>query len=65
VGGSAVTGGRGSVGRTVVGALVIATITDMLLLLGASTGMQIFVKGLIVIVVVVLLHLARREGRSS
>jgi ribose/xylose/arabinose/galactoside ABC-type transport system permease subunit len=65
VGGSAVTGGRGSVGRTVIGALVIATITDMLLLLGASTGMQILVKGLIVIVFVVLLHLSRREGRSS
>jgi len=64
VGGSAVTGGWGSVGRTVIGALIIATITDMLLLVGASTGMQIFVKGLIVTVVVVLLHLARRERRS-
>jgi len=65
VGGTAVTGGMGSVGRTVIGALIIATITDMLLLQGASTGMQILVKGLIVIVVVVLLHLARREGRMS
>ncbi|HET7717429.1 MAG TPA: ABC transporter permease [Bauldia sp.] len=65
VGGTAVTGGRGSVGRTVIGALIIATITDMLLLQGASTGMQILVKGLIVIVVVVLLHLARHEGRMS
>jgi ribose transport system permease protein len=64
VGGSAVTGGWGSVGRTVIGALIIATITDMLLLMGASTGMQIFVKGIIVTVVVVLLHLARRERRS-
>jgi ribose/xylose/arabinose/galactoside ABC-type transport system permease subunit len=64
VGGSAVTGGRGSVGRTVIGTLIIATITDMLLLVGADTGMQIFVKGLIVTVVVVLLHLARRERRS-
>jgi ribose/xylose/arabinose/galactoside ABC-type transport system permease subunit len=65
VGGTAVTGGRGSVGRTVVGALIIATISDMLLLRGASTGVQILVKGLIVIVVVVLLHLARPEGRTS
>jgi ribose/xylose/arabinose/galactoside ABC-type transport system permease subunit len=64
VGGSAVTGGWGSVGRTVVGALIIATVTDMLLLVGASTGMQILVKGLIVTAVVVLLHLARRERRS-
>ena len=65
VGGNAVTGGRGSVGRTVIGALIIATISDMLLLLGASTGMQIFVKGVIVLVVVVLLHLTRRDGRGS
>jgi ribose/xylose/arabinose/galactoside ABC-type transport system permease subunit len=64
VGGSAVTGGWGSVGRTVIGALIIATVTDMLLLVGASTGMQILVKGLIVIMVVVLLHLSRRERRS-
>jgi len=64
VGGSAVTGGWGSVGRTVIGALIIATVTDMLLLVGASTGMQILVKGLIVTMVVVLLHLSRRERRS-
>ncbi len=64
VGGNTVTGGRGSVGRTVIGALVIATISDILLLLGASTGMQIFVKGLIVLAVVVLLHLTQREGRQ-
>jgi ribose transport system permease protein len=65
VGGSAVTGGWGSVGRTVIGALVIATVTDLLLLAGASTGMQILVKGLIVTAVVVLLHLARRERRTT
>jgi ribose/xylose/arabinose/galactoside ABC-type transport system permease subunit len=64
VGGSAVTGGWGSVGRTVVRALIIATVTNMLLLVGASTGMQILVKGLIVTMVVVLLHLSRRERRS-
>jgi ribose/xylose/arabinose/galactoside ABC-type transport system permease subunit len=65
VGGNTVTGGKGSVARTVVGALIIATISDILLLLGASTGMQIFVKGLIVLAVVVLLHLTQREGRQS
>jgi ribose/xylose/arabinose/galactoside ABC-type transport system permease subunit len=65
VGGSAVNGGAGSVGRTVLGALVIAAISDMLLLRGASTGVQVLVKGVIVIIVVVLVHLARREGRAS
>jgi ribose transport system permease protein len=59
VGGNAVTGGRGSVLRTVVGALFIATISDLLLLRGYSTGIQIFVKGIIVAVVVVLANLRR------
>jgi ribose/xylose/arabinose/galactoside ABC-type transport system permease subunit len=65
VGGSAVTGGSGSVARTVGGTLVISAISDMLLLRGASTGMQVLVKGVIVVVVVVLVHLARREARAS
>lgn len=62
VGGTLIQGGKGSVGRTVVGALAIATISDMLLLRGYSTGAQILVKGLIVVVVVVLVHLNAREG---
>lgn len=65
VGGSSVAGGSGSVGRTVVGALIIAAISDMLLLRGASTGVQVLVKGVIVVIVVILVHLARREGRSA
>jgi ribose/xylose/arabinose/galactoside ABC-type transport system permease subunit len=65
VGGSSVTGGSGSVARTVGGTLVIAAISDMLLLRGASTGMQVLVKGLIVVIVVVLVQLARREARAT
>jgi ribose/xylose/arabinose/galactoside ABC-type transport system permease subunit len=65
VGGNSVTGGSGSIGRTVVGALIIAAISDMLLLRGASTGVQVLVKGVIVIIVVMLVHLARREGRTA
>jgi ribose transport system permease protein len=60
VGGTAVTGGRGSAGRTLFGAIVIATISSLLLLRGYSTGIQIFVKGLIVVVVVVLVQLGSR-----
>jgi ribose/xylose/arabinose/galactoside ABC-type transport system permease subunit len=41
VGGNAVTGGRGSIARTAAGAIFIATISDMLLLRGYSTGAQI------------------------
>ena len=61
VGGNAVTGGRGSIARTAVGAVFIATISDMLLLRGYSTGVQILVRGIIVVVVVVLTNLKERS----
>ena len=61
VGGNAVTGGRGSIARTAAGALFIATISDMLLLRGYSTGVQILVRGIIVVVVVVLTNLRERS----
>src|SRR5205823_7311692 len=60
VGGTAVTGGRGSAARTLFGAIVIATISSLLLLRGYSTGIQIFVKGLIVLIVVILVRLGNR-----
>lgn len=60
VGGNAVTGGRGSILRTAAGALLIATISDMLLLRGYSTGGQVLVRGIIVVVVVVLTNLRER-----
>jgi ribose/xylose/arabinose/galactoside ABC-type transport system permease subunit len=61
VGGNAVTGGRGSIARTAGGAIFIATISDMLLLRGYSTGGQILVRGIIVLVVVVLTNLRERS----
>lgn len=64
VGGTAVTGGRGSAARTFFGAIVIATISSLLLLRGYSTGIQILVKGVIVVVVVMLVQLGSR-GQSQ
>jgi ribose/xylose/arabinose/galactoside ABC-type transport system permease subunit len=61
VGGNAVTGGRGSIARTAAGAIFIATISDMLLLRGYSTGGQVLVRGIIVVVVVVLTNLRERS----
>lgn len=58
VGGSAVTGGRGSIGRTVFGALLIGTISDMLLLRGFNTSLQILARGLIVLMAVLMVHLS-------
>ena len=59
VGGSAITGGRGSMFRAFGGALLIATVSDILLLRGYTEGWQILIKGLIVFLVVVLLRLNR------
>jgi len=62
VGGTAISGGRGSAVRTLAGAVLIAVISDVLLLRGFSTGIQILVKGILVLAVVVIVHL--RATRS-
>ncbi|GIH28618.1 ribose ABC transporter permease [Acrocarpospora phusangensis] len=62
VGGTAITGGRGSALRTLGGALLISTISDVLLLRGFPTGAQILTKGLLVLAVVVIVHV--RTTRS-
>lgn len=61
-GGTPIAGGSGSAVRTLCGAVLIAAVSDILLLRGYSTGAQIMVKGLIVLVVVVVVHLRSRRG---
>ncbi|MET0522621.1 MAG: ABC transporter permease [Jiangellaceae bacterium] len=63
-GGTAISGGRGSALRTLAGAVLIAGVSDILLLRGYSTGVQIMVKGFIVLFVVVLVHLRTRGSRA-
>jgi ribose/xylose/arabinose/galactoside ABC-type transport system permease subunit len=63
-GGTPIAGGRGSALRTLAGAVLIAAASDILLLRGYSTGVQIMVKGVIVLVVVVIVHL-RTRGRHA
>jgi ribose/xylose/arabinose/galactoside ABC-type transport system permease subunit len=62
-GGTPIAGGRGSALRTLAGAVVIAAVSDILLLRGYSTGIQIMVKGLIVLVVVVLVHVRSKAAK--
>jgi ribose/xylose/arabinose/galactoside ABC-type transport system permease subunit len=62
VGGTAVTGGDGSPIKSVIGALFIATITQIMVLVGASQGMRYFVLGVVVVVLVITLHLLRKAG---
>jgi ribose/xylose/arabinose/galactoside ABC-type transport system permease subunit len=63
-GGTPIAGGRGSAVRTLAGAVLIAAASDILLLRGYSTGVQIMVKGVIVLVVVVIVHLRTRGSQA-
>jgi ribose/xylose/arabinose/galactoside ABC-type transport system permease subunit len=63
-GGTPIAGGRGSALRTLAGAVLIAAASDILLLRGYSTGVQIMVKGVIVLVVVLLVHLRTSGSRG-
>jgi ribose/xylose/arabinose/galactoside ABC-type transport system permease subunit len=63
VGGTAIAGGRGSAVRTLTGAVFISVVSDLLLLRGFSTGVQILVKGILVLAVVISLHVRATRGR--
>lgn len=52
IGGASFNGGRGSVGGTLVGALIIAVLNNGLNLLGAKTDIQNMILGLVVILAV-------------
>ena len=54
IGGAALSGGRGNVRGTLVGAFVIGFLADGLVILGVSTFWQIFIKGAVIIVAVML-----------
>lgn len=62
-GGTAIGGGRGSALRTLGGAVLISAISDLLLLRGFSTGIQLLVKGLLVAFVVIAVHVRSTRGR--
>lgn len=54
VGGASFTGGKGSMGGTLIGAMIIAIIRNGLNLLGASTDVQYVVIGLVIILAVLI-----------
>lgn len=54
IGGTSMSGGKGSVSGTLIGALIIGVIANGLNLLNVQQGPQRFVKGLIIILAVVL-----------
>lgn len=63
VGGTAIQGGRGTPLHSAGGAVLIAVISNMMVLNNFSTGGRLAVQGAVVVVIVVLLDLLRRRGR--
>ncbi|QWT24416.1 ABC transporter permease [Subtercola sp. PAMC28395] len=63
VGGTAITGGDGSPVKSAIGALFIATITQIMVLSGIPQGTRYFVLGLVVVALVITLHLLRKASR--
>ncbi|MGD0775616.1 MAG: ABC transporter permease [Candidatus Solibacter sp.] len=60
LGGTSLMGGRGGIGGTIVGALVIGALADGLVLLGVSEFSQIVIKGLVIVFAVILDQLQQR-----
>ncbi|WP_419998985.1 ABC transporter permease [Streptomyces boninensis] len=54
IGGAALSGGRGNVRGTLVGAFVIGFLADGLVILGVSTFWQMLIKGAVIILAVIL-----------
>ncbi len=62
VGGTAIQGGRGSPLRSAGGAILIAVISNMMVLNDFSTGGRLAIQGAVVVVVVVLMEIVRRRS---
>lgn len=62
LGGTALAGGRGSVLRSIGGVIVLAIISNVLNLLGVSAFVQMFIKGMIVVIAILLNQPRRAEA---
>ncbi|RJG47333.1 ABC transporter permease [Mesorhizobium sp. DCY119] len=64
IGGTAIQGGRGSPVQTALGAVVIATIQNYMLLLAWSSGVRTMITGALIVLIVVGFHLAGNRRRT-
>jgi len=60
LGGTSMSGGRGTIGGTIVGAFVIGVLSDGLVMMGVSSFWQMVIKGLVIIFAVVIDQAQRR-----
>ncbi|KOF14081.1 sugar ABC transporter permease [Ensifer adhaerens] len=60
LGGTSMSGGRGTIGGTIIGAFVIGILSGGLVMMGVSSFWQMVIKGLVIIVAVVVDQAQRR-----
>lgn len=60
LGGTSMSGGRGKIGGTIVGAFVIGILSDGLVMMGVSSFWQTVIKGVVIIAAVVVDQVQRR-----
>jgi len=60
IGGASLAGGRGSVKGTLIGAFVIGFLSDGLVLVGVSSFWQVFIKGAVIVLAVMLDQVQQR-----
>jgi erythritol transport system permease protein len=65
LGGTSLSGGRGVIGGTIVGAFVIGVLADGLVMMGVSEFWQMVIKGLVIISAVVLDQMQRRLAANA
>jgi ribose transport system permease protein len=65
VGGTALTGGRGGVLRTVFGTILVILLSNCMNLLGVSVYMQFIMKGAILVAAIWLDHLKQHRGSEA
>ena len=65
IGGTLLSGGRGSVVGTVLGVLILTTLTNVFIQNNLSISAQSFAKGLIIVAAVLLQQWLARRGRET
>ncbi|RYE61619.1 MAG: ABC transporter permease, partial [Oxalobacteraceae bacterium] len=60
LGGTSMSGGRGTIGGTIIGAFVIGILSDGLVMMGVSSFWQMVIKGLVIIIAVIVDQAQRR-----
>lgn len=65
LGGTSLTGGRGTIGGTILGAFVIGVLNDGMVLLGVSEFWQMVIKGFVIVLAVVVDQLQQNLQRRA